>query len=124
MEGRRPAFPPNARGARGSRKEVKAYKLALTSELRRAKSMQSSQKRSIQPTRLLWTLCLIATAGAQSQPLGPQFQVNSYTTNQQLAPVVGPDGAGGFIVVWTSFGSAGSDRDGSSIQAQRYGSNG
>src|SRR5215470_3372620 len=57
-------------------------------------------------------------------PLGGQFQVNTYTTNQQHAPSVGADGAGNFVVVWESFGSAGSDTDGFSVQGQRYDSSG
>src|SRR6187401_288468 len=86
--------------------------------------MPASQKRLIRPLILLWSVCLTATAGAQIQPLGPQFQVNFYTTNLQIVPVVGSDGAGGFVVVWTSNGSADSDTDSSSIQARRFDSNG
>jgi hypothetical protein len=51
---------------------------------------------------------------------GGQFQVNTYTTGSQLQPVVGADGAGGFVVAWTSGGSSGSDTSVSSVQAQRY----
>ncbi len=53
-----------------------------------------------------------------------QFQVNTYTTSIQFLPAVGPDGAGGFIVVWTSTGSSGGDSDDRSIQSQRYASDG
>jgi cysteine-rich repeat protein len=33
---------------------------------------------------------------------GPEFPVNSYTTGTQLRPAVAADGAGNFVVVWTS----------------------
>jgi hypothetical protein len=52
--------------------------------------------------------------------LGGQFQVNTYTTQDQAFPGVGSDGAGGFVVVWFSDGSAGTDTSGSSLQARRY----
>lgn len=56
--------------------------------------------------------------------VGLEFQINTYTTNDQFFPAVGLDGSGGFIVAWTSRGSLGSDSSGTSIQGQRYGSNG
>ena len=52
-------------------------------------------------------------------PLGPDFQVNSYTTSNQRFPAVAADDDGNFVVVWASDGSFGSDSD-SSIQGQRY----
>ncbi len=39
---------------------------------------------------------------ADGSAKGNQFQVNSYTTGDQYDPMVRPDGAGGFIVVWTN----------------------
>ncbi len=56
--------------------------------------------------------------------LGSQFQVNSYTTNDQLYPSVSVDADGDFVVVWHSNGSAGTDALGFSIQGQRYASDG
>jgi len=56
--------------------------------------------------------------------LGGQFQVNSYTTNGQYLPSVASAGYGNFVVVWQSFGSAGSDTLGRSVQGQRYDSSG
>jgi len=52
--------------------------------------------------------------------LGDEFQVNTYTTDNQWVPAVGaaPDGA--FVVVWESYGSPGSDTDRASIQARRF----
>src|SRR6185503_8136505 len=35
-------------------------------------------------------------------PLGPEFRVNAYTTLSQDLPSVAYDGAGNFVVVWTS----------------------
>lgn len=57
-------------------------------------------------------------------PQGGQFQVNGYTTGAQRAARVAADAAGNFVVVWQSFGSAGSDGSGYSIQAQRYDASG
>ena len=51
---------------------------------------------------------------------GPQFQVNSYTTNQQQRPAVGLDSEGAFVVVWESRGSYGTDTSYQSIQGQVY----
>jgi len=52
--------------------------------------------------------------------LGEQFQVNSYTTSSQMAASVAADPNGGFVVVWDSATSAGTDSSGRSIQGQRY----
>ncbi len=41
-------------------------------------------------------------------PLGPPFQVNTYTTGSQFGPSVATDGSGTFIVVWASPGQDGS----------------
>jgi hypothetical protein len=46
-----------------------------------------------------------------------QFQVNTYTTDDQLAPAVAAAPDGDFVVVWASYGG---DDDYSSIQAQRF----
>lgn len=60
---------------------------------------------------------------ANGSPLGPQMQVNSYTTDGQTVPDVSIAADGSFVVVWNSFGSAGADTDGS-IQGQRVGADG
>jgi hypothetical protein len=57
-------------------------------------------------------------------PQGSQFQVNSYTSNNQLDPAVAMDSDGDFVVVWASYGSSGGDTDEYSIQGQRYDSAG
>lgn len=45
---------------------------------------------------------LVAPASGQ-EALGPPFQVNTFTTNQQRAPAVSTDQGGGFVVAWESF---------------------
>jgi hypothetical protein len=60
--------------------------------------------------------------GSDGNPVGSQFQVNTYTTSTQGGVSMGMDEDGDFVVSWTSWGSAGTDvgtYDGS-IQARRY----
>jgi deazaflavin-dependent oxidoreductase (nitroreductase family) len=73
---------------------------------------------------LLAALGAASDAAAQPIPLGPQFQVNTYTTASQWSPSVAADAEGGFVVVWQSDGSSGGDADDWSIQGQRYDSAG
>jgi hypothetical protein len=49
--------------------------------------------------------------------VGPEFQVNTYSTANQNLPAVAMDEAGGFVVVWTSFGQDGSS---SGVFGQRF----
>ena len=56
--------------------------------------------------------------------LGPEFQVNTYTTNAQTIPRVASEADGDFLVVWGSNGSSGTDSSGESIQGRRYASDG
>ena len=64
-------------------------------------------------------------AGAQAPvPVGGELQVNSYTTSFQSRPSVATDANGGFVVVWLSYGSSGTDTSGPSIQGQRHASDG
>jgi hypothetical protein len=51
-------------------------------------------------------------------PVGSEFRINTYTTNDQESPSVGADGAGNFVVVWTSVTQDGSV-DG--VFGQRFG---
>ena len=53
--------------------------------------------------------------------VGSEFQVNTYTTGFQSGPDVGMDDAGGFVVVWKSYGQDGS---GYGVVGQRFGSSG
>ncbi len=57
---------------------------------------------------------------ADGAALGGEFQVNSYTHNDQWSPAVSPLPDGGFVVAWQSDGSSGSDSSGYSIQGQRF----
>ena len=66
-------------------------------------------------------LSLPCTAWAQGDPLGPEFQVNTYTLDLQVAARVAADPSGNFVVVWESLG-----QDGSSFGSfgQRYSGSG
>ena len=61
---------------------------------------------------------------AAGVPVGGEFQVNTYTPLDQYSPAVASDGAGGFMVVWNSAGSSGTDTDDVSVRARRYGTTG
>ena len=56
-----------------------------------------------------------ASGGA---PLGPEFRVNTVTTDYQLYPSVAHDGSGAFVVVWSSMAQDGSDFG---VFGQRFG---
>jgi len=77
--------------------------------------------------QLLVTLAVAASLatfapGARAQvPLGPEFQVNTYTTSRQALPAVAADAAGNFVVAWQSYTQDGS-LDG--IFAQRFSASG
>jgi hypothetical protein len=60
---------------------------------------------------------------AHGSPVGGQFQVNSYTTNNQGRPTVAVDAQGNFVVVWYSAGSYGNDGS-NSVQGQRFDASG
>ena len=61
---------------------------------------------------------------AGGDPVGAQFQVNTYTDDYQFGPDVTVDEAGGFVIVWHSHGSDSTDVDLESVQARRYLPNG
>jgi phage tail sheath gpL-like len=54
-------------------------------------------------------------------PLGPEFRINTYTTNVQNRPSVAADPAGNFVVVWHSQGQDGSNFG---VFGQRFASSG
>jgi hypothetical protein len=54
-------------------------------------------------------------------PIGSEFQVNTYTTNNQNYPSITIDPNGNFIITWMSNGQDGSDKG---VYAQRYNNNG
>jgi hypothetical protein len=53
-------------------------------------------------------------------PLGPEFQVNTYTTGLQSSPDIEVVPGGGFVVSWHSEGSSDTDRSGSTVVARRF----
>lgn len=61
---------------------------------------------------------------ANGEPMGDEFRVDSYPTGNRFHPAVAMDPNGGFVVTWYSYGSSGTDSDGTSVQAQRYDANG
>ena len=58
---------------------------------------------------------------ASGTATGSEFQINTHTSSHQLYPSVAMDGAGNFVVTWSSF-----DQDGDSwgVYAQRYDASG
>ena len=60
---------------------------------------------------------------ADGDPVGSEFQVNTYTTSFQRRPSVAMDADGDFVVVYSSIGSNGTDT-GYSVQGQRYNADG
>jgi len=81
------------------------------------------------PTRgqlafIIATACLVTPASLLAQggmPVGPEFQINTYTTSAQQRPVVASDSAGNFVVAWDS---AFQDGGFYGIYAQRFDSTG
>lgn len=63
----------------------------------------------------------VGSTPAAGQPIGPEFQVNTYTTGRQYRAKVAGNAAGSFVVVWWS---AGQDGDGYGVFAQRYDASG
>lgn len=57
-------------------------------------------------------------------PSGGPFQVNGYTTGDQSRPALAPTPDGGFVLVWESAGSPGSDDQFSSVQGRIFDSAG
>lgn len=57
-------------------------------------------------------------------PIGDEFLVNTYTTNEQTRPAVAVSANGDFVVVWQSDGSDNGDTSSESIQGQRFASDG
>lgn len=94
----------------------------MPSRLQATASRSCARASRISPFWIVILLPLLqasATLG-QGLPLGPQFQVNSYTANTQQGAQVSTDPQGRFVVTWQSFGSPGNDNGSPSIQAQRF----
>jgi hypothetical protein len=62
-----------------------------------------------------------AAAGAQGDPVGPEFRVNTYTPGNEFGASVSTDALGNFVVVWQSSGQDGSL---TGIYGQRYAASG
>ena len=58
---------------------------------------------------------------ANGTALGGEFQVNTYSTNNQRYPFATALADGGFVITWTSYGQ---DADGENIYGQRFDSTG
>ena len=75
-------------------------------------------------TLVLLTTCFAAPLSAQPAPVSDVFQVNTYTTGYQGPSEIAADGAGNFVVVWSSYGSSLGDDEYYSVIGQRYESGG
>jgi hypothetical protein len=69
---------------------------------------------------LLW-LAASPSGRVWAQPVGPEFQINGYTTDDQTFPDVAMDANGDFVVVWASRDQ---DGNGYGIRQRRYRSDG
>lgn len=58
--------------------------------------------------------------GADGLPVGDEFQLNSYTTLEQQSASVAVGPGGGFVTIWDSGGSSGTDAVLTGIQGQRF----
>jgi hypothetical protein len=63
---------------------------------------------------------------SSASPVGPEFQINTYTTGKQSRPAVATDASGNFVVAWqsTAYPGPGQDGDESGIFARRFDSAG
>jgi hypothetical protein len=77
--------------------------------------------RRIELAVLIVLLLIPRPAAAQGDPIGPEFRVNTYTTDYQGGSSVARAPGGGFVVVWTSSLQDGSFRG---VFGQRYDSSG
>jgi hypothetical protein len=77
------------------------------------------QRRTVSSLAVLTALAALGARPASCQvPVGPEFQVNSYTTSEQFQyRSLSADPAGNFVVVWWSEGQDGSGRG---LFGQRY----
>ena len=72
---------------------------------------------------MLWLIAAPVSLWA-ALPVGEEFQVNVTTTGDQLSPDVAATSAGGFVVVWQSPVSPGTDTDGQTILGRRFDADG
>ncbi|MEO8196646.1 MAG: hypothetical protein ABI689_07985 [Thermoanaerobaculia bacterium] len=64
-----------------------------------ARAVQISERLGSSCMAFLALLSAVAPLPTVAQLLGPEYQVNSYTTGDQAYPAIGSDAAGGFVVV-------------------------
>ncbi len=83
----------------------------------KAHPVKRGMTRVLVPAMALAMLTGPAWAGAG----GGEFQVNTYTANDQADPSVGMDPSGNFVIAWHSLGQDGS---GPGVYAQRYNGDG
>lgn len=81
---------------------------------------------NVERTRAMLLIAGLGLAGGRLRPvtaqgIGPEFQVNGYSTNGQYQPSVAADAAGRFVVAWQSYGQDGAF---ASIVARRFGPDG
>jgi hypothetical protein len=65
------------------------------------------------------SLALVLPVASQVQPLGPEFQVNTYTTGGQSQPRISVAPDGGFTILWCC-GQAKPPAGGAALVAQRF----
>src|SRR5258706_3120545 len=84
-----------------------------------------TRKRDLQALRHLFAALLpaLSRASASAQAVGPEFLVNSYTTERQRTPSVASDSSGNFFVVWHSLYGEGAGAE-YGVFGQRYASAG
>jgi hypothetical protein len=63
-----------------------------------------------------------SAAWSQGSPVGPEFRINTYTTNHQTLPAIAGDSSGNFVVVWELRQFAPGPAD--SVSGQRYSNSG
>src|SRR2546428_5110440 len=100
--------------------------ICLTREKRRPSFDLSTVPSRRRPMRAALLLVAVLTfipcaVWPQGSPLGPEFRVNPYTTNDQAQPSVAADSSGNFVVAWESGSPGGFAR---SIFGQRYSGSG
>ncbi len=71
----------------------------------------------ILPWSLLFALHMGTGQAQQPARVGPEFQVNTFTADNQLDPAIAMDDAGRFVVTWYSVGQDGTP---ASVYAQRF----
>jgi phosphoheptose isomerase len=85
-------------------------------------AVESTGTRSRRLHTVLIAVCSLAAADVWAQhPVGPEFQVNTFTTDNQSFPVVALDATGSFVVAWQS---ALQDGFGGGVFARRFDASG